>query len=515
VVVAEGVIDLLELVDVHDQQRDRVEGAGRRLQGVPQSLVQQRAVRQPREPVVQRLVAQDLGRHHPLGDVLQRDPDRATREREHVGREDRDGLVGGVQPQVVEHEALARASDRHERVADQLAFGHAIDDDQFVEGQADGIVGPPIEQVRPRGVDGEEPERGRVVEVGRAVDEEREVEPLDQVEVLVHLLLDDLAIGHVDHDPAHPTGFATSADLDAHAVVQVHDAAVGGDEPVPELGVGSGLHGTLIAGRDPVEIIGVHVVGPEAGSAPGECRVAEQLLRPPIDVERRGGVGELLPHHRVDAAHQVDVATPDLALDLGDATHDGDEEGGADEIDEQALPAAGRVPADDERGETERSHCRGLTGDASAEGHRRGGIDGERDEQDRCDEIGYEGKEADGQHLVAEGERGAERTTAPHRDVVDRVVRHEDAHQGRGDPAPVGLGERHERDHGDGDQCRVSGPQGHPPELELPIAPLEQRAVARSCREPAPVEFDCSAAHAQSIPLGASSYGSLPGRPCP
>ena len=61
--VAEGVVDLLELVEVHDEQADRARRARRALQGVAEAVVEQRAVGQAGEPVVEGLAAQRLGRH--------------------------------------------------------------------------------------------------------------------------------------------------------------------------------------------------------------------------------------------------------------------------------------------------------------------------------------------------------------------------------------------------------------------------------------------------------------------
>ena len=79
VVVAESVVDLLELVEVHDDERHRFGRARRALQRLAQPVVEQRAVGQTGQPVVQRLAAQDLGGDDPVGDVLQRHADVAVR----------------------------------------------------------------------------------------------------------------------------------------------------------------------------------------------------------------------------------------------------------------------------------------------------------------------------------------------------------------------------------------------------------------------------------------------------
>ena len=86
VTVPEGRVDLLEPIDVEDDHRDARRHVDCRLQTVDQ----QHAVRQPREAVVQRLVASPLLGERAIGDVLDREPDALVGQRERVDR------VGGV-----------------------------------------------------------------------------------------------------------------------------------------------------------------------------------------------------------------------------------------------------------------------------------------------------------------------------------------------------------------------------------------------------------------------------------
>ena len=59
-VVAQRVVDLLEAVDVHHHHRDPAAFAARRQDGLPDPVVEERPVREPGEPVVQRLVLVQL-----------------------------------------------------------------------------------------------------------------------------------------------------------------------------------------------------------------------------------------------------------------------------------------------------------------------------------------------------------------------------------------------------------------------------------------------------------------------
>ena len=78
VVVAERVVDLLELVQVHDQQRQRLARPERRPDRLGDAVAEQHAVGQAGEVVVQRLVLERLGVGLALGDVAQAgDVDRA------------------------------------------------------------------------------------------------------------------------------------------------------------------------------------------------------------------------------------------------------------------------------------------------------------------------------------------------------------------------------------------------------------------------------------------------------
>ena len=78
VLVAERVVDLLELVEVHDQERQRLARPQRRADRVVDAVPEQDAVGQAGEVVVQRLVLERLGVGLALGDVAQAaDVDRA------------------------------------------------------------------------------------------------------------------------------------------------------------------------------------------------------------------------------------------------------------------------------------------------------------------------------------------------------------------------------------------------------------------------------------------------------
>jgi hypothetical protein len=68
-VVAETVVHLLEAVQIDEQHRERGARAGRAGERLLQAIAEERAVRQHREAVVERLPRQLLLEAHPLGDV--------------------------------------------------------------------------------------------------------------------------------------------------------------------------------------------------------------------------------------------------------------------------------------------------------------------------------------------------------------------------------------------------------------------------------------------------------------
>ena len=70
--MAEGVVDLLEVVQVEQQQRERPRGVGLVAERRGHTFVQEGAVGQARQGVVPGLVAQRLLRPHALGDILHR-----------------------------------------------------------------------------------------------------------------------------------------------------------------------------------------------------------------------------------------------------------------------------------------------------------------------------------------------------------------------------------------------------------------------------------------------------------
>ncbi len=78
VVMTERVVDLLEAIEVHDQQRDRRAVTPRGKDGLLHTILQDGAVRQPCQRVVHRQMLERHPRMGPLGHVLQ-DGDRELR----------------------------------------------------------------------------------------------------------------------------------------------------------------------------------------------------------------------------------------------------------------------------------------------------------------------------------------------------------------------------------------------------------------------------------------------------
>ena len=70
--VSEGVVDVLEPVEIHDENGPRLGGPLGRGQCLEHELAEQRAIRQAGQPVVQRLVLKRVGVGPVLGDVAHR-----------------------------------------------------------------------------------------------------------------------------------------------------------------------------------------------------------------------------------------------------------------------------------------------------------------------------------------------------------------------------------------------------------------------------------------------------------
>ena len=470
VVVAERVVDLLELVEVHHQEGHGVEGVRRPAQRLSQPIGQVGAVGQPRQTVVQGLAAQHLGRGDLLGDVLERDAHRSAREREHVRRVDGTGQVLAFEAEVVVAEPLTGADHGGQRFVDELGGDLVRRGEQVREPPPDRTPGRDPEQLRALGVHGQHREAAVVVDVLEPEHEQRDVEVLDQVQVLVAALLGHLLSRDVDHHAAHADDVAAAVDLDAHAVVQPHHITVGTGEAVLDLAVLSRLDGLAVALGHPLAVVGMDVAVPEVRLGPVLGRVADDLLGSAVDVERRGVVGQLLPDDGVDAAHQIDVAGPHLALDAGDAADHRDDERGRECVDEERGPAVARVLDPQHAGDADASDDCAFGRHLASERDGRGGVDGQHDEQDRSDHLRGEGDEPHHDDLIAERDDRAEPIRPAHEPVVEVVVRHDHDDQGQRDPAAVGLGHGQQRGGGHGHDRHVAGAQRHPPDLQLTIA---------------------------------------------
>ena len=202
VVVAQGVVDLLELVQVHDQQRHRLQRLGRPAQRAPQPVGQVRAVGQAGQAVVEGLAAESGGRGDLVGHVQQRDPHRAAGQREDVGREDGRARVVGIEAHLVEAEALALADHLGQGLADQVGAGLVDVGRDVDQAPTDGGAGRGAGRHQPGAhrVDGQQGQAAVVVGIGQGEHEQGHVHVLHQVQVLGGLLLGQLAGRDVDHD---------------------------------------------------------------------------------------------------------------------------------------------------------------------------------------------------------------------------------------------------------------------------------------------------------------------------
>ena len=111
-VMAERVVDLLEVIEVHDHHHGRLAAAARRVDGLVDAVAEEFAVRQAREGVMERLVL--------LGDRVASAAVHGVERQEQQG-DRRQEEIGGEQDDGREAEQQAAGRDRVEEVAHQVA----------------------------------------------------------------------------------------------------------------------------------------------------------------------------------------------------------------------------------------------------------------------------------------------------------------------------------------------------------------------------------------------------------
>ena len=111
-VVAEGVVDLLELVEVHHEQGHRLAAPGGLAQRLAEPVLEQGPVGQAGQPVVEGLAAQRLRGQRRGGHVAEADPDELVAQREGPAGEDLLGRQAAAHHDLVDLERTGRAGPR-------------------------------------------------------------------------------------------------------------------------------------------------------------------------------------------------------------------------------------------------------------------------------------------------------------------------------------------------------------------------------------------------------------------
>ena len=384
-VVAEGVVDLLELVEVHHQQRHLLAGGRRLPHRAVQLLVEQAPVGQAGEPVVEGLAPQRLGGGDGVGDVLEGDGHGPVREGE--GPQGHDPLlgVGRLDDQVVDaerHRPLDHAGEPVPKPgADQCREG-------LLDGAADLGVQVPAHQPLRRRVGGPQPQHLTAVlaVLLQAQHDKRLVDAVDDVRVLVDPVLDLHPVGDVDAHALEGERHPGTVDRHGHPVVQVDPAPVGGAEPVADLVVDAQGHrpGHRLGGGGQVSRVDVGL--PEPGGQPLLLGPAQHGGGPLVH-EREAVLARAAdPQDGVEVVdHQVE-ALAHAVLDGGQLAHrGGDHQGGDGEPRDQQGGIGkgvdgvdGQEPDDADGSDQEgRSLTRHRGGEGHHGEHHQGGGDGD------------------------------------------------------------------------------------------------------------------------------------------
>ena len=318
VLVPERVVDLLELVQVHHDQRRLGSGTIGAVSCCPcqrcaQPLVEMRPVGEPGEVVVHGLMAKGLRDPGPFGHVLQRDPDALVRQGEGAqrvdpvlhGEIDRRALERGVQPHHV-GEVLEQLRVRVEQVA---------------EPAADHLLAHQPDELDRRRVPDDHPDRPGVVQIVEAQDGESDGDALDEVRVAADRALGLGACGLVDHDASSVPGPSVGILRDHDAFVQVPGPTSRIADPVVDLDVGA-LGDAPATVDQRVDVVGVHVAGQEREVTELGRGEPQQVDHPVADVVGVARCSRRLPDQRVDPVDEFVVAIATLDRDLGDVRQD-------------------------------------------------------------------------------------------------------------------------------------------------------------------------------------------------
>lgn len=348
VFVPEGVVDVLELVEVDHQQCDGRAGLGAVVERTGQALVHERSVRQTGEHVVGCLVAERFCGSCPLGHVLQGDADAAVGE--------------GYRPQ---GEDLIDAADLHEW---SVVWHAGADDDGHVVEELVGDGQQVARSVSDRslverhdrarcGVRCEQHQAGRVVGVGHPHHEQRNRDPLDEVGVSPQRRLGLPPCGFVDQDASAADHLAGAVGHDLDPVLQATKSAPRVGDPEVHLDV-LAVSDQPLAFEDHGQVVGVDAAVEEAGVAQLLMRQAEQVDHVVAqEVGRPAGPGAF-PHGCIDAVDQFVVAVALCGQRRGDVAVDDRREGrGDDPRDEVRLPGLHvAAHADREQGDARDGH---------------------------------------------------------------------------------------------------------------------------------------------------------------
>ena len=339
VLVAEGVVDVLELVEVDHQEPDRGPRPVGLDEGAGQPLVQQGPVREPGQRVVGRLVAERLGGAGPLGDVLERDPDAPVRKRHGPHRED---LVdsGELDERLVVRFA-ARDHVAHvveEGVGDGDEVGDPVSDGPVVE-VGEGVGG---------GVGGPEHEARAIRRVGHLDDDEGDRYALDEVRVLPDGGLGFPSGGLVDDDATASDDPAGAVEGDAHPVLQPADTPPRVGDPEVDLDVLS-AGDQLLSLDEHRTVLGVDPGQEELGSEHPVALEAEQVDH--VLAQEVGGSGgpRRLPHRGIDAVDQLVEPVALSGERPGEVTEDDRRERGGDAPGDEERHPVVRTAADADR----------------------------------------------------------------------------------------------------------------------------------------------------------------------
>ena len=367
--MAERVVDLLEIVEIHDQQRALTLAPPRVGERVTQTVHQHRAVGQAREPIVKRLVSQGGGGDSLVGDVFHDDPDGIGCETERVQREheivgcltergavDSQGFASLQYLAQVRLDLTAAAQQRRRSAVDHVGSGATQQRQRIGVGVDDHEVGV-LRVVAPAGA-------------GGAKHDDADGQVLDDHAVATVLVLGLELLGDVEHHAPQAVDGAPRIALAANVLGDVHCLALGVEHSVAQLEHGAGELTPSEFLEHAFPIADVDVVGPVTPRRPLVGREAQDAVGVARDEMTGKPTGRALPHEGIDAVEQRTVAVALFPLVVCDAGHeigddrrreavDGDDHDGLVAGDGTRRDQDGAAQGKRDIG-TPHAHCRGV-----------------------------------------------------------------------------------------------------------------------------------------------------------